>query len=574
MGSASSRRFLEEPRLSSARHDLAAASLEDDRWIRTSLAQHFEGQLLDVDLVDEFGTPTSSVKWTFARWFAAASCRNAFASHGRLVRPYIRNVPVPPALRRQCLSDSPWPTSLGLDVSCTLFMGSPGSRTWLHTDGVHSAVLVLRGQKLVVALAPDSGGGLSASEATALNAVLCGLADRAPESFGGGGAGQRAGAHGVVDMGNLALRYAWLGPGEAITIPRGWHHFVYNETSCISVTLWARPPRPAAPVEPSSAAAEAGPAAPGAAPQAAPAAGPGMMPGSGRLLKLPRRLLQHVVSWCLDAAEPLGSSACGGGAGPASRLLWSVACSDAAWEAAFRHHWGTRAAALAAAEAAEAAAEAPGAASAEGGWRRRYARIRRVVAGEFKERPKAAARRWGDLALVDPGCAEALAGFLHRHERLLDKGSLGDYLSSPHAVSVLEAWTRELLAPLSGISVEAALRIYLLSLRLPGEAPRIDRMFQILASAYCSQNPGILATAAVPDDSQNPGIFASEDVIFVMLFNLVILNADLTTRTIKHHMTLDQFLRNNRGINDGADLPREYLTELFESIRQTPLPTC
>lgn len=32
-------------------------------------------------------------------------------------------------------------------------------------------------------------------------------------------------------------------------------------------------------------------------------------------------------------------------------------------------------------------------------------------------------------------------------------------------------------------------------------------------------------------------------------------------------MTLDQFVRNNRGINGGADLPIEFLTNLYHEIK-------
>lgn len=32
-------------------------------------------------------------------------------------------------------------------------------------------------------------------------------------------------------------------------------------------------------------------------------------------------------------------------------------------------------------------------------------------------------------------------------------------------------------------------------------------------------------------------------------------------------MTLDQFIRNNRGINGGADLPVEFLTNLYNEIK-------
>ena len=40
-------------------------------------------------------------------------------------------------------------------------------------------------------------------------------------------------------------------------------------------------------------------------------------------------------------------------------------------------------------------------------------------------------------------------------------------------------------------------------------------------------------------------------------------------------MTKEQFLRNNKGINDNEDLPRDYLESLYDEIignQVTPLP--
>ncbi|KAF2303893.1 hypothetical protein GH714_024153 [Hevea brasiliensis] len=44
------------------------------------------------------------------------------------------------------------------------------------------------------------------------------------------------------------------------------------------------------------------------------------------------------------------------------------------------------------------------------------------------------------------------------------------------------------------------------------------------------------------------------------------LNADQHNPQVKKKMTVDEFIRNNRAINGGQDLPREYLSELFQSI--------
>jgi Sec7-like guanine-nucleotide exchange factor len=45
------------------------------------------------------------------------------------------------------------------------------------------------------------------------------------------------------------------------------------------------------------------------------------------------------------------------------------------------------------------------------------------------------------------------------------------------------------------------------------------------------------------------------------------LNTDQHNPQVKHKMTLEQFIRNNRGTNGGADYPRETLEAIFHEIR-------
>ena len=42
-------------------------------------------------------------------------------------------------------------------------------------------------------------------------------------------------------------------------------------------------------------------------------------------------------------------------------------------------------------------------------------------------------------------------------------------------------------------------------------------------------------------------------------------------RQVKNKMTLDQFRRNNRGINDGEDLPDAFLTQIYVSIQRNEI---
>jgi hypothetical protein len=72
---------------------------------------------------------------------------------------------------------------------------------------------------------------------------------------------------------------------------------------------------------------------------------------------------------------------------------------------------------------------------------------------------------------------------------------------------------------------------------------------------------------------QNPSIFPSADVAFILAFSIIMLNTDLHNPAIKEdrRMTKEGFVRNNRGICDGQDLPAEILTGIFDRIKEDPI---
>lgn len=51
-------------------------------------------------------------------------------------------------------------------------------------------------------------------------------------------------------------------------------------------------------------------------------------------------------------------------------------------------------------------------------------------------------------------------------------------------------------------------------------------------------------------------MFTNSDVVFILTFSVIMLNSDAHNNNIKKEdkMTLEEFLRNNRGIDDGKDL--------------------
>lgn len=151
---------------------------------------------------------------------------------------------------------------------------------------------------------------------------------------------------------------------------------------------------------------------------------------------------------------------------------------------------------------------------------------------------------------------QALADLFKNAELGLDKTQIGDYLGEdkPLNKSVLYALVDSLF--FGELEIDAALRQFLAIFRLPGEAQKIDRMMEKFAEKFVNDNPGK---------------FANADCAFVLSFSLIMLQTDLHNPGIKNKMTKDGFVRNNRGINDNQDLPREYLEGLYDSMLTNPM---
>jgi len=160
--------------------------------------------------------------------------------------------------------------------------------------------------------------------------------------------------------------------------------------------------------------------------------------------------------------------------------------------------------------------------------------------------------------LIDHGLLqntpEDVAQFLYQGEGL-NKTAIGDYLGekSDFNIAVLKAFVN--LQEFSDMILVQALRQFLWSFRLPGEAQKIDRMMECFAERYCEMNPGV---------------FTSSDTCYVLSFAIIMLNTSLHNPSVKDKPTVERFISMNRGINDGGDLPPDLLTSLYESIKKEP----
>ncbi|PSS24171.1 Brefeldin A-inhibited guanine nucleotide-exchange protein like [Actinidia chinensis var. chinensis] len=150
---------------------------------------------------------------------------------------------------------------------------------------------------------------------------------------------------------------------------------------------------------------------------------------------------------------------------------------------------------------------------------------------------------------------EEIAAFL-KNASGLSKTLIGDYLGEREELSlkVMHAYVDAF--DFQGMEFDEAIRVFLQGFRLPGEAQKIDRIMEKFAERYCKCNSKA---------------FTSADTAYVLAYSVILLNTDAHNPMVKNKMSPDDFIRNNRGIDDGNDLPEEYLRSLFERISRNEI---
>ncbi|XP_039062936.1 brefeldin A-inhibited guanine nucleotide-exchange protein 1-like isoform X2 [Hibiscus syriacus] len=146
---------------------------------------------------------------------------------------------------------------------------------------------------------------------------------------------------------------------------------------------------------------------------------------------------------------------------------------------------------------------------------------------------------------------EEVSSFLKNNTSGLNETMIGDYLGEREefALKVMHAYVDSF--DFKSMDFGEAIRFFLQGFRLPGEAQKIDRIMEKFAERYCKCNPNS---------------FTSADTAYVLAYSVIMLNTDAHNSMVKEKMTKSDFIRNNRGIDDGKDLPEEYLGALYDQI--------
>ncbi|KAI0092054.1 hypothetical protein BDY19DRAFT_983580 [Irpex rosettiformis] len=133
----------------------------------------------------------------------------------------------------------------------------------------------------------------------------------------------------------------------------------------------------------------------------------------------------------------------------------------------------------------------------------------------------------------------------------LSKAMIGEYLGEGDEKNIATMHAFVDLMDFRDLPFVDALRSFLQAFRLPGEAQKIDRYMLKFAERYVAGNPQA---------------FANAETAYVLAFSTIMLNTDAHSRQVKNRMTKNDFLKNNRGINDGQDLPEAILSEIYDEI--------
>ncbi|KAG4388952.1 hypothetical protein GLYMA_09G268400v4 [Glycine max] len=150
---------------------------------------------------------------------------------------------------------------------------------------------------------------------------------------------------------------------------------------------------------------------------------------------------------------------------------------------------------------------------------------------------------------------EEIAAFL-KDASGLNKTLIGDYLGEREesSLKVMHAYVDSF--DFQGMEFDEAIRAFLQGFRLPGEAQKIDRIMEKFAERYCKCNPKV---------------FSSADTAYVLAYSVILLNTDAHNPMVKNKMSAEDFIKNNRGIDDGKDVPEEYLRSLYERISRNEI---
>lgn len=174
---------------------------------------------------------------------------------------------------------------------------------------------------------------------------------------------------------------------------------------------------------------------------------------------------------------------------------------------------------------------------------------------QFSQKPKKGLAYFVENKFIPSDSPHDVAVFLLSNEAL-DKTAIGEYLGEGHDrnIAIMHEFVDQM--DFNNTSFVEAMRTFLQAFRLPGEGQKIDRFMLKFAERYLLGNPNV---------------FSNADTAYVLAYSTIMLNTDQHSRQVKNRMTVENFIMNNSGIDDGKDVPREFLENIFDEIQNNEI---
>ncbi|XP_043993051.1 Golgi-specific brefeldin A-resistance guanine nucleotide exchange factor 1 isoform X2 [Gambusia affinis] len=172
---------------------------------------------------------------------------------------------------------------------------------------------------------------------------------------------------------------------------------------------------------------------------------------------------------------------------------------------------------------------------------------------QFNQKPKKGVQFLQEKGLLsDPLDTKQVAQWLRENPRL-DKKMIGEYISDRENVELLDSFVNTFT--FQGLRIDEALRLYLEAFRLPGEAPVIQRLLETFTDNW---------------HKVNGSPFMNNDACFALAYAVIMLNTDQHNHNVRKQnipMTVEQFKKNLKGVNEKKDFDQDMLEDIYNTIK-------
>ncbi|KAK9430752.1 hypothetical protein V1505DRAFT_344051 [Lipomyces doorenjongii] len=169
---------------------------------------------------------------------------------------------------------------------------------------------------------------------------------------------------------------------------------------------------------------------------------------------------------------------------------------------------------------------------------------------KFNDDPKNGIQFLVEYGIIDDASnPKSISTFLRNTSRI-SKKLLGEFLAKPSNKDILDCFIDSF--DFTDKRIDTGLRELLESFRLPGEAQQIERIVEKFSERYCEFGPKEVA---------------NKDAAFVLSYSVILLNTDLYNPQVRNRMTLEQYKRNLRKVNNNEDFVPEYLEAIYNAIK-------